>query len=281
MIYIPLENKTPSEDWCRRAQEATDKLKSMHNKEERKQFIKNNSHLWAELKKWLLELSYGKCWYSEAREIVSDYDVDHFRPKNRAKNLDGSEREGYWWLAFNWKNYRIAGTICNRPHKDEKNVTRGKGDFFPISERCVPAENPSDDLEDELIYLLDPTNSYDPLLLTFDETGNPKPTAEEGTWSHKRAEVTIERLYLDYYTLVDERKKIWTKCNKLINEAQNLMKDEISVSKKQKLKEILKDLRQMASPEAELSATAQACLLSSGNMWAKRLLQNQGGNYGY
>jgi hypothetical protein len=273
MIYIPLEDNAPSEDWCRRAREATDKLKTM-NKEERKQFIKNNSRLWAELKKYLLELSFGKCWYSEAREIVSDYDVDHFRPKNVAKNLDGSERDGYWWLAFEWKNYRISGTICNRPHKDENGRLRGKGDFFPLSEKCMPAKGPGDDLEDELIYFLDPTNRDDPLLLTFDETGSPKPTVAEGTWIYKRVEVTIDRLFLDYPPLVDERKKIWTKCNLLINEAQNIMREPESVSKKQRLRDVLKDLRAMASPRAELSATARACLLSSGNGWPKALVPN-------
>lgn len=274
MIYIPLDNKIPNENWCRRAKDATDKLLAMDDKVERRKFIKDNSHLWSELKKWLLEMSFGKCWYSEAREIVSDYDVDHFRPKNRAKNLDGTERDGYWWLAFNHKNFRISGIICNRPHKDENQQIRGKGDFFPLSERCVPAQGPHDDLDDELIYLLDPTNRDDPLLLTFDETGYPKPTAEEGTWNYRRAEITIARLYLDYSPLVDERKKIWNNCSLLIIEAQNLMKGDMSISRKQRLRKIFEDLRQMASPRAELSATAKACLLSSGNTWARALVQN-------
>ena len=112
------------------------------------------------------------------------------------------------------------------------------------------------------------------MLLTFDETGYPKPTADEGTWSYKRAEITIKLLYLDYRPLVDERKKIWNKCNILINEAQNIMKDEESISKRHELKEIFKDLREMASPKSELSATTRACLLSSGNDWSKALVQN-------
>ena len=276
MIYISLDNKIPDEEWCHKAKEATDKLIKIHDIEERKQFIKNNSHLWAELKTWLLELSHGKCWYSEAREIVSDYDVDHFRPKNRARNLDGSERIGYWWLAFDWKNYRVVGTICNRPHCDENGEVRGKGDFFPLGKRCIAAQNPGDDLEDEIFCLLDPTNRDDPLLIAFDETGYPRPTADKGTWPYRRAEISIKLLYLDYRPLVDERKKIWTKCNLLINEAQNLMKEESSISRKTRLKEILRDLREMASTNAELSATAKSCLLSSGNVWTRALVQNLG-----
>lgn len=272
MIYISLESKAPSEDWCRRAREATNRLMAIKNKEERKQFIKSNSCLWVELKKYLLELSYGKCWYSEARDIVSDYDVDHFRPKNRAKNLDGNERDGYHWLAFNWKNYRIAGVICNRPHADPDGNTRGKADYFPIKEGCEPANDQNCDIEDELIYLLDPTNPNDPPLLTFDETGYPKPCAKEGTWDFERTKVTIKLLYLDYSTLVDERKKIWTRCTLLLNEVQNLMEKEISVTRKARIKQIFLELKEMASPKSELSATARACLLSSGNMWARSLV---------
>jgi hypothetical protein len=247
---------------------------AMSSSEDRRRFIKKNRSLWSELKSWLLDLSFGKCWYSEAREIVSDYDVDHFRPKNAAKNLNGTERNGYWWLAFNYKNFRVVGTICNRLHNDENDELRGKGDFFPLSENCSPARSPDDDLDDELIYLLDPTNRDDPLLLTFDETGYPRPTASEGTWNHKRAITTIKLLYLDFRPLVDERKKIWTKCNILVNQAQNIMKERESVSRDRRLREILGDLRDMTSPKAELSGTARACLRSCGLDWAKALAQN-------
>ena len=42
--------------------------------------------LWSELKPTLSRWSYDKCWYTEAREAVSDYHVDHFRPKSRVKS---------------------------------------------------------------------------------------------------------------------------------------------------------------------------------------------------
>jgi hypothetical protein len=56
--------------------------------------------MWGELKNWLLALSHQKCWFSEAKDSFQYWDLEHFRPKANAKNLDGSEREGYWWLAL-------------------------------------------------------------------------------------------------------------------------------------------------------------------------------------
>ena len=75
-----------------------------------KAFIDANSGVWGEIKNELLEMSHGKCWYSEAPDAVSDWHVDHFRPKKRALDEDKTEHEGYYWLAFDWKNYRIAGS---------------------------------------------------------------------------------------------------------------------------------------------------------------------------
>lgn len=271
MIFI--KRKNPPEAWCQKAEELTERLKILETPDERKRFIEDNKKLWKELKEDFLKMSNHKCWYSEAREIVSDYHVDHFRPKFRAKQLDGTERDGYWWLAFDWKNYRVCGSICNSPHCDSTGETRGKADYFPIKEGCSPATGPDSDLEDETIYLLDPTDPDDPLLLTFDDSGYPKPAADEGTWGFSRAKVTIKLLHLDYPLLVDERKKIWKKCNILTNEAQNLMSRD-SVTSRTRLKRIFQDLREMVSQSSELSATAKACLLSSGNKWVQSLVSS-------
>ena len=271
MRYINIENKTPPNDWYQKAERLTSELSCLRTPEERKKFIsKSTNKIWTELRKWLAELSHEKCWYSEAREIFSLYDIDHFRPKSRTRNLDNNEREGYWWLAYDWRNYRLSGQVGNRRYQEG-----GKGDFFPLKKGSPVATGPNCDLCDEIIYLLDPTDPNDPILLTFDESGYPKPAVPEQTWEYERVKETIKLLHLDYQPLVDERKKIWNKCNLLIIEAENLMKDEIdviSVTKKTRLKNIFKDLKKMTSEEAELSTTAKACLLSCGNIWARSLV---------
>ena len=80
-----------------------------------------------------------KCWYSEAPDAVSDWHVDHFRPKKRTLDEDKTEHEGYHWLAFDWRNYRIAGSYTNSPHRDGQGVTRGKWDYFPLANGSVRA----------------------------------------------------------------------------------------------------------------------------------------------
>ena len=82
------------------------------------------------IRNWLLEQFHNKCWYTEAQDAVSSFHVDHFRPKTRALDLEGNACEGYWWLAFEWTNYRISGQLINVKKKD----------LFPIVEgpRTLP-----------------------------------------------------------------------------------------------------------------------------------------------
>lgn len=278
MIHINIKDKNPPKDWCKKAESLTEELKQLKTSSERKEFI-NKRRIWSKLQHWLKGLSDGKCWYSEAREIYSFYDVDHFRPKNRAKQLDGTKRDGYWWLAFDWRNYRLSGNIGNRANRDEDNETRGKVDFFPVRDGSHLATGPESDLRDELFYLLDPTDPDDPPLLTFDESGYPKPAVleKEGKWEYDRATITIKLLHLDYGPLVDERKRIWTRCTLRINQLQNLMQEQTgasSVTIKTQIKNIRNELREMISEKAELSSTARACLLSSSPIWVRNCVLN-------
>jgi hypothetical protein len=274
MRFIDIEKENPPEEWCRKADKLTEKLKKLTDLDERKKII-DHHNLWndPEIKKWLLSLSHNKCWYSEAREICSFYDVDHFRPKKHAKNLDNSGREGYWWLAYDWKNYRISGNIVNRPNKDQTGRTRGKRDYFPLRMGSPVATTPFSDINDEIIYILDPTDPCDPLYLTFDRDGKVYPSAlDKNSWAYERAKVTIELLHLDYFLLKEERMKVWQKCERLVNEIDNLIKnqdDRPSVTDKANLKAKMKELREMISEKAELSSTARACLLNSDSGTAK------------
>jgi len=198
--------------------------------------------------------------------------LDHFRPKKIAKQLNGTEREGYWWLAFDWSNFRISGQICNRASKDENETVRGKRDYFPIKDERTIAKTPDDDIRDELIYFLDPTNRFDPLLITFDELGRAIPSSAEGTWQNERAKITIEYFYLDYPLLVDERKKVWNTCKIKVAQVENLIHQGASVTKKNELEYLIKELMDLISPQAELSATARSCLLNLGGPVVKNLL---------
>ncbi len=198
MRYIPLIDNPPDEAWCNRADAFTQSLLDAVNMEEKKTIIDANSRIWGEIKGHLLGLSHNKCWYSEARETYSHYHVDHFRPKKRAFDLNSTDQGGYWWLAFNWKNYRISGSVGNIK----------KGDRFCVLNH--KANLPVDPLDDEVNYFLDPIEPDDPALLTFNEEGMIKPiNPNEEDWEYKRAKYTIDNLNLNFGPLTEARKKIW------------------------------------------------------------------------
>lgn len=182
MIYLTnYQQFAPSKDWLRKADEVTRKLQCMEDDEERTRYINKRARLWSELKERLFELSHGKCWYCEAKEERSDYHVDHFRPKNRIHDDNGVRHDGYWWLAFDWRNYRLACSYCNSPHKGTDGKSRGKSDLFPIKDETWRATGPDCDVDDEMPLLLDPTIQGEPELLWFMEDGKAYPAAETNT----------------------------------------------------------------------------------------------------
>ena len=209
MIFIfQDESKIPAA-WLKKVAVLQNNLEKFPNASARKTFIDGHSTVWGQIKSQLLEMSRGKCWYSEAPDAVSDWHVDHFRPKKRALDEDKTEHEGYHWLAFDWKNYRIAGSYPNSPHRDGHGVTRGKWDYFPLADGCVRADWHNRDCSSELCLLLDPTNRGDPKLITFDEKGLPIPAAPDNPIVRKRVETTVHFLNLDHDRLVRARKRKW------------------------------------------------------------------------
>jgi hypothetical protein len=264
MIYIRIEGETPPPQWVEKAKKVTQELEDAADAAERSAIILRNARLWTELKDWLLSLSHGKCWFSEARDIYSHFDVEHFRPKVKAKNKDGSEREGYWWLAFDYKNFRICGNVGNRK----------KGTFFPIRPgHCATADNRN--IDDELCYLLDPTDRCDPILLSFNELGDAIPMPSCGNWERERVEETIELFKLNgHAALVEARRELWNLCRRTIAECENLIRDynqQPSMRKKTEITAKIKTLRTMVEPSSVLSATAFECLRTSNIDWAQRI----------
>ena len=189
--------------------------------------------------------------------------VEHFRPKKQAVDDKGQDRGGYWWLAFYWKNYRICGAVGNTK----------KGDRFCV--RSHKANSYTDSIDDEIIYFLDPTVIDDPLKISFIDTGEAIPSSPNLTdWDYIRANYTITNLDLNCEPLIEGRKSLWASIVLRIREIQNLITENNSnpsASKSTLIKEKIKELRNLASPQSEFSATASACLYSSGLEWAKRI----------
>lgn len=268
MRYIPLKEKPLPGNlsrWLAKAEELTQEIIAETDPEKRKKIINSNSSVWGNptLKKYLMSLSEKKCWYSEAREVYSHYHVDHFRPKNEALDSNGVDQGGYWWLAFDWKNYRICGSVGNTKKGSRFCVLRNRANYH------------SDPYDDEIFYFLDPTDKNDPSKLAFDESGAIRPSSnDEDEWDYKRAKYTIDELDLNYELLKEARKDLWDACDSLIVELQNLMREfnsNPSVSKKGKIESKLEELRNLTKPKTEFSAVAVNCLLSSGIEWAHKI----------
>lgn len=179
-------------------------------KSKRREYVQNNNG-WSQLKQWLSALSSEKCWYCEAKALRSVLDVDHFRPKLRV-TVDGvtiAAHSGYWWLAYEWKNYRLACQRCNRPFTNASGAPTGKRNEFPIRDEAARAADPDGSIDNEDPRLLDPCVESDPALLEHCWDGEVRPRADEPTWDWQRAQYTIKQLGLGDPQVTEEKRKRW------------------------------------------------------------------------
>jgi hypothetical protein len=215
-------------DWNRRAKEHAAKLEDK-SKEERNKYWKTNN-IWSELYSALSTLSGDKCWYTEAKENSSEWNIDHFRPKSKSLDEDGGIllNDGYWWLSYDWKNYRLCGTLVNLLRKgrfDEGEEALGKGSFFPLKDRAKISKEKDMSCSGETPILLDPTSALDVSLLSFDEDGMPYPTynVDENAFKNLRSSITIKCYGLQHKSLVRGRSRVWSACHNIVEETQNVL----------------------------------------------------------
>jgi hypothetical protein len=284
MIFIDLEHKRPTDTdipgwkpwtqaqwdaWLAKSQQLVADLTTLEmagKREERNALIDANCIHWGRLKNWLLALSAGKCWFSEARELFSHYDVEHFRPKREAKELDGKVRDGYWWMAFDYMNFRVCGNVGNRK----------KGGWFPLKQGSLLSTYASPCEESELRYLLDPIDDHDVSLIAFDEEGKAIPVPSASEWERERVIETVKRLKLNEHALLAEaRRNVWQKVDGLI---QDFMRAKARCSMgnnpaaREKLIQVQSRIRELTNPRAELSAVARWCLLLRNDPLLSRLV---------
>ena len=168
MRYIDLsiidEHDPEVERWMREASLKKARLSSLITHNERQKYLERND-TWNAFKLILIKYFGMKCWYSECDLTGSFGDVDHFRPKNRSTDENDNVvlGDGYWWLAYDYMNYRLSCEKCNRPFGKG-----GKRDRFPLKSGTLPAIAP---LQNDIPFLLDPCVSQDTQLIDCDETG--------------------------------------------------------------------------------------------------------------
>lgn len=279
MRHISVNGLKLPEGW----EENVDKLKKeieAADPEQRKELIKKQAALWGELKNELSKYSYGKCWYCETKEPRSDRVVDHFRPKNRV--AERKDHSGYWWLVFDWKNYRYSCTFCNSLRKSEKDEPAGgKADHFPIIDESRRSCDPKDPIENELPYLLDPIKQSDTLLLSFDKSGSAIPCYNDVASIHcQRAKKTIELLHLNHPDLCEARYVVCDEINKLIEEGDRAFSrqeenEDAALVGNESFESIVRRLRIMVDKTAEYSRAARAMLSGyKTKPWVSSMLED-------
>ena len=149
--------------------------------------MKKNS----EVKSTLNHLFNGKCAYCESSiGVTSNGDIDHFRPKAGAMNIDGSfDPDHYWWLAYEWHNLYLSCQVCSQRYKRNK---------FPVIGERVPIMG---DHSSEEPLLLDPCHHED---FHVQHIGYERELAIALT---KRGNNTIKILGLNRKELLASRKK--------------------------------------------------------------------------
>ena len=267
--------KEPLKKWIVAANANLKTAKNETDCAKRKVFIQKNPY-WTKIKKHLSDKYGGKCWYSECDLTGHDGDVDHFRPKGRSKDINGVTilEDGYWWLAYEYTNYRISCTHCNQARKDEiTGKTQGKSDCFPLATGTTPLKI-NDNISTEKQMLLDPTNKDDVNLLSFDVTGKAISLTLD-TIQKQRVTESINIYHLDEQGFEKNRKVVWAECEALLDifsvgctlaEPNNKILMEATIT----------SLKEKVKTEALYSATAIACikLHSEGKFWRCKLLES-------
>ena len=222
MIFIDYSVYRPSKKWRRKAKKQLSQVAALHTSGDitaRNKRIDGRQYVWSEIKSQILLSTINKCWFSEGMNDVSQFHVEHFRPKKLVETLPqkigcseqrtANEPNSYWWLAFDYRNYRICGQIINSY----------KGNFFPLKTGSPTCNSPSSNITTEQVILLDPTVEADTDLLTFDINGMPIPSADPvlHPYDYLRAEVSIKVYGLKDSLLTSARERKLQDVNILIN----------------------------------------------------------------
>lgn len=214
MIFINPNKIAPPQEWVAEAENLSREL-AEKPPEERGGFIDSKREAtWGHpaLLQALRDVAGNKCWYSEVPLEGADPNVDHFRPKGRVREVDGDLQPtrqtwpGYWWWAFEFRNFRLSSAHANQRRVDEE-TQGGKSDFFPVI-GARAADNLAYDLVEEEVLALDPCSASDVSLLWFDPLGAPSCSNWRRTSSgvdQRRVKATIWLYHLDKQELKRRR----------------------------------------------------------------------------
>lgn len=263
MRYIDIERLEPliTTKWLAKARAAYEEIKNLPEIE-RAEKINSKSAIWTEIKKDLKKLSHGKCWYCESRQVRFDKAIDHYRPKNAV--LEAPTHRGYWWLAFDWQNYRYSCEHCNEIRVVQERG--GKGAYFPLLDESKRVYDEMGDILQERPVLLDPIKPLDVGLITFQADGTVQSyyREDEQPTFFLRASTSILRYHLNHPDIVEQRQRyVYEKIKGLISKGDGHFSRAVKgdVSAETSCNQIATFLLEMTKEEAEYSMMAKTTIL--------------------
>jgi len=147
-----------------------------------------------------------KCAYCESKiskELRGE--IDHFRPRNGAKDFKGFSEDHYWWLAYEWGNLYLTCEDCGR----------FKQSWFPVdSQRAEPGTSYEQVIREKNL-LIDPCNDWPDEHLTFNKSGLAIAVTVKG-------DTTIQLLNLNRVDLIEKRKRAGRELLKILTEFRNM-----------------------------------------------------------
>lgn len=206
----------------------------------------------------LRELFHNKCAYCETLLSTTSGDVHLFRPKSPV--ADSATHPGYWWLATEWSNLLLSCPDCNRvrlhAHGDEKSMSSGKANRFPLVDESTRAFGPEDALWLEEPLLLDPCHDRPDEHLVFDWNGR----VESDT---VRGQMTIAVLGLNRPTLVHAR-ALEARALRAILDGVSMASGHSSGAETSRLRrQVAQELIALTQPDVPYTAMKRQLLMSS------------------
>lgn len=290
-----------SSAWKEKANKKLEDLRASSSSERKRKLATLQSfQIWGEVKDKLAEASRQKCWYCETKRNRDSFAIDHFRPKNAVMIFDPNNRtqqhattNGYWWLSYEWRNYRFSCNFCNSGCSTDG--TQGKNDFFPlVDERARIKDEPScfEDHRNETPLLLDPTDENDVKLIVFDRDGSAKPRFESDSEAeqnghvvgHTRALVSICVYGLNGKTITRSKKEVLNDIRVIITRLDTNMETNANDLERGGfiVAQATLELAQKINPNAEYYSTAKSLvdLYCISRKWLKDIISQIEAYYG-
>jgi hypothetical protein len=248
------------------------------------------NQVWVQHKIAFERMSHNKCWFSEAYATVSDFQLEHFRPKKKVDLIkskdDYSEKRkvadynGYWWLAYELDNFRLAGGKPNQK----------KGNYFPLETNSILAREKDNSWRKENFMLLDPCNKSDVQLLSYSGVEPIETNPDINSHEHIRARISIKVYGLKLQKLKNARSRVFEAAKNYyencklnwdaMNQYNNINQEAYDLAK-QNFDLNCSNLILMLRPNREFTKMVLDFLIGLNRLWIKQYILDIAESIGY